>query len=1660
MKIVAKIVAAGLLLCALGTAAALLLPRKAHAQAFTYSTTRRTFKVGNLLIESTTPVDPATKIRSVVGPENTAPYAFFIADARTDLKPLNWEFVNPLAPNIVTADIKARWDARDPSARYQSGQQVTKNMAAYWEVFLNEATVEDLLQFDLLFITGHRDLRFSAAEREKLRKLVDAGGIIWIEDSGGLAIKQDGRFFLDLQFRRLTNGNGGPVINVPNHPLLISPYRLTYPEIANLGDKNYGGQYLSAFPINETGDPRNNSGAAPPEPDVLINIIGNSAAPKSNGVALPYIAAGIYGSGAVIASAADVGDDINNYAGGSLPANRGAFSGPNIQTAHAEDLKFLYNMVAWGSANNTERRNARRTASGFESVGAPLVNLFDFTSEGTPASSIVASRSAPLVFKTVLFVSGNGPTASGTGPVLRAYDTQPGRDMDGDGNPDDGLPDLALGAPYDEIWRVDLPGGTATGGTPVTPSAPTAVTLSEPGTGRAFDAVFVTLPDGRLTGYEAFTATNGRLNFAPRVLSGYPNASDLPGGAYTALPGRPGVAPSPVYFGGRMFVAQPDGRIRCVNAFTGVTLWHSLDATTLSSGSLNPLGSPTVGFTRFQALPSAAYSGGNTLDLMLYQPAQEPNTTGSGNTGRILPFFLGTRNEVIVTPADRMNLFYNTRIYAGPGQERYDVARPRGPPGGNDDPSFIVPRIRVFSKGEFNLSARANYEAGNESRLYEGQWQVSSASLGAAVGQIKIVPKPPNTSLPTTPIDPDQFIVAVDYDVLYQTNQYGKPGGLSGNGSRDTQNGGNGVLRTNGAFVAGMEAVALSPTDLLIYSAMESEGTTAPLGSIYATIEQPYAGGTKARWRFTLHGGQPAAGGGEDEAPIQNLLSFVGDYPNIQASPPASTGTPLTGLVPVGAPIVTNDNVTYVLASARQGSEFRSVLMAFRTNQETVLNVGPMTGAPQVFQVNALTGAQILIQPNQYTVDAARGKITITNYQPSAGGAGGGQGVASASQSFLVTVTTPPGQTSVNQIHAPLNSLFRDDFSPLLWYYVLPGEPQSSPTLSGDVIYFTVQTAPGGRTTHAVVGLDANPTATNPTVKRGQQVAEDFMNHLRWQQRLEGLDRSLITATGSPVGAQGVMAVNTDKGTFVFEDALTLIADGKRILEANADGSVVWSLDSTTRRTVAGGELPVYDANGNPVPTNPPGLPNQGRIVEERKPISRPSTVRRLGPGDMLIADTGNNRVVRVDRSGRVLWNLERVSDPFRILASGDPETLNSPMDVQVWTAINYDNSGTPTGYEVHYLIADAGNFRLIEVVDFFDQAGRIRVLDTPEGRERGQHVLVWTTRTGSREGRRLRYQSVQRFVGSDTVNGTLVNGVPIVVAVVGNMRAAGAATTASADFTGGALVGVNYRPYNPLNTAYPLVDNNGNRVDNFNPWPAERLAQEPPVNGLLGESVDDLVLLNPADATFRTLKRITRPLYFQQVTLAELPNSRLQGAPPVPGRRQVYLLADAEGVYEIEPRIVNINGQRRSVRYVTWSFTQNDYHRMNGVQINDDGTGTVLPGARLALPSGSLTAEQVRNLPRFVPASVRRLPSGNYLITNAFTGASSFFQNRQFLGEVFEVDPFRNGTTRIGSGGTFENLSIPRLFPVGPGLNQQQMGRGNAGNTNLLEQPLFADRL
>ncbi|MDH7482580.1 MAG: hypothetical protein QHH26_11500 [Armatimonadota bacterium] len=415
-----------------------LLTSVVQAAGFVYSGSRKEIKAGVLIFKY-------NNAGNIEYSRASDPYIFYVMDQRSELKPAGWEFVNPLAPSRVTPDIINRW-----GSAYKAGDQVTKDMACYWEVKI-DAPFSDLAKFDVLFMTcpSSSNLLLKPRDIEKLRKMVDAGGVIWIEDRGGARFSDTNAFFIrDLDFG--TGGSPG-LADVPNpaHPLLTMPFTLSWEEVSNLGPgpELIGRNFISAA-----------------DPHYFAPVV------LSQGRLI--VAAAQYGSGHIVAVGENVGTAI------SAAVGNGPYAKQNWMLAQTEDLKFAYNIVSWGSEHTTFHKNPRHTGYSFERMSNNLAILWKFL---TPTGSMETGSSPAFLDNMVFYVDNQG--------ILHAFDLMPERDRDNDGNPDDGKPDFGTGTPYDEVWFDQV--GPA--------SSPTTAYVSVGG--NFIPAVFVTTKEGKVIGY-------------------------------------------------------------------------------------------------------------------------------------------------------------------------------------------------------------------------------------------------------------------------------------------------------------------------------------------------------------------------------------------------------------------------------------------------------------------------------------------------------------------------------------------------------------------------------------------------------------------------------------------------------------------------------------------------------------------------------------------------------------------------------------------------------------------------------------------------------------------------------------------------------------------------------------------------------------------------------------------------------------------------------------------------------------------------------------------------------------------------------------------------------------------------------------------------------
>ena len=402
---------------------AIIVP--ARADVFSYAAQRRQIKACVLVMNTAS----GAGVNST--PQNAAPYVFYAMDRRTDVKPGGWEFLNPLAPAILTQTIRQRWldrgsagDITLNSAQFRLNAPITKNLGAYWEVNLDDVSIDDLQQFDVVYLGFNRDVNFTPDQREKLRRLADSGGTIWLEDLGDLSIGNNtpvNQFPIGLTFSGAPAGAGRVLIN-PRHPLVSSPYTLSAIEATRLGAfSGIGGRVHQTFFLTNGAN---------------SSSLARSLAPVVTLGSRPYLSTADFGAGHIVVSSAGIARGLTAFAGGTNVegGNTGAVSGENFVTAQPAEMKVAYNIVAFASSVPTGSVNSRRTSGSKEQIGNGLGRAW-----GTLPFGGSGTGSGVVVHKGVAFyVDGSN--------ILHAFDTNPGVDIDGDLNPDDGATDAPGGA--------------------------------------------------------------------------------------------------------------------------------------------------------------------------------------------------------------------------------------------------------------------------------------------------------------------------------------------------------------------------------------------------------------------------------------------------------------------------------------------------------------------------------------------------------------------------------------------------------------------------------------------------------------------------------------------------------------------------------------------------------------------------------------------------------------------------------------------------------------------------------------------------------------------------------------------------------------------------------------------------------------------------------------------------------------------------------------------------------------------------------------------------------------------------------------------------------------------------------------------------------------
>jgi hypothetical protein len=131
----------------------------------------------------------------------------------------------PRASEFVFA--RLRYDSGDWDYNPKVAANVLNSVVEYTSirVFSEEVVIpassDDLLSFPFLFMTGHKLVRFSTAERERLRRFIESGGLLFSDDCNHDVNALYARSF--EQEMRTIFESGGTLPKLPNsHPIYRS----------------------------------------------------------------------------------------------------------------------------------------------------------------------------------------------------------------------------------------------------------------------------------------------------------------------------------------------------------------------------------------------------------------------------------------------------------------------------------------------------------------------------------------------------------------------------------------------------------------------------------------------------------------------------------------------------------------------------------------------------------------------------------------------------------------------------------------------------------------------------------------------------------------------------------------------------------------------------------------------------------------------------------------------------------------------------------------------------------------------------------------------------------------------------------------------------------------------------------------------------------------------------------------------------------------------------------------------------------------------------------------------------------------------------------------------------------------------------------------------
>lgn len=1206
----------------------------ADAGAFTYAGKRKRIYCGIAqLIHST--VDSAGNPQTVYANKaaidaiNSAGVLFAKLDAMTSMKPTGWTFENPLTSII---------DKTNPD---------------YWLVPI--ASARNLSRLDVLYFPGSSMITLTDEERENLRRFVDGGGVLWIDNAhqtSVLKFSTSGPLFItQCQFNLGAQpGSDFPVSR--HHPLVSSPYWLTDVDIMSLGMTVADASWAACY-YDIPGRDRFGGGIMPyNEPqsyDFLFPIIDSI---DSSGMQQhqPSVVANAYGGGRVVATARFVGKACLLREPYSLAS-----------------LKMAYNIMAYASSWTDIRKNPRHTGSSIDTLGSnKLVEKWALKTDATTQSFAVEPRkeTAPIIYKNTVFYT--------HGDTLYALDATGNNNYGMWGNPDPG------GAVV--IWSWTAPGRL---------SAPAVATVQNPDPNAQdcapIEAVMMMDDGGEVYVLKAF----------PLTPDGFPEPNIEP---LYSFPTQAGTMsddskwPSPpIYVNGWFYALSGQGRLYACNPClekwkskqTGTVtiqgsqpVWQVPDIKADPAFKATPRCGPAFGYLK--GLYNGAIVGSvwwyNSPAKHITHPQENDHVwavpiTVSNDRARVQSIDSNrTKIELVVNfpgyiqAPDPTHPESAVAIFEADGIKPINIidVQLNKNMGGADVPGYITVTTAAAIPTSPRIYATYSLTYGMGTALIKLDMEIEPKSLAPAAGG---------------PVDPA---------TMHQpTTITGSP--------------------------------AMGPDNMTYICGQRASGSSTDGGSILAYLNDGSTTGSgRLKWNYFLHSGLDATTGAT-YAPGTNIqipgvirdkttnLSMINPQPS--ASPAISNGKVFVtvsgtgaGGSPRGALLCLKANPEFVIRIMKSGgydasgAAIKSAKNLYRQGDHGHYHV-------KIWQpnlINNASGAVPLMDARDVTggakVDYENGTITFTDFGQPKIQVRGGIEANNFSPSlpvwvFLDEVEVPidwstwkagGGVAGVQPLTAATSdSVDLSGWNNLLWYYVVPESTiHSPPTVIGNVVYFVTDDG-------VLYALDA---------ETGESSCQQSSQTPIWTQKIgTGAGTIPDTAAVSVAGSNGVLLVPGPDGLHAFTSTTTLVTDNNRLLEVDGAGDVSWSCDSIVW------------------PATTPSTTGQQMAVKQG-PVNKPGKARYASTGEILFANTGADQVAKIDKSGMVgfdgamglyaRWIYEKFADPRHLLSTGQPTKLRGPTDALMWQEIepNPSSGNAPTSV-VHCLIADSGNSRILDLV-------------------------------------------------------------------------------------------------------------------------------------------------------------------------------------------------------------------------------------------------------------------------------------------------------------------------------------------------------------------------